>query len=130
MAGVVTLREDAPTAVPAEPDTDDWYAWAPYVAALLDLHDGGTREAHGWRVMKLVEEVGEVADAWIGMVGQNPRKGVYATVDTVVDELADVVATALLAIASLGRDPREVMQAHARKMRNRAPAYRRAAGLE
>lgn len=58
------------------------------------------------RIMKITEEAGEAAQAWIGVLGQNPRKGVTHTTDDVVGELADVVFTALVAIASLGADPR------------------------
>ena len=50
------------------------------------------------------------AQAWIGVLGQNPRKGVTHTTGDVVGELADVVFTALVAIASLGADPRQAVQ--------------------
>lgn len=50
------------------------------------------------RVLKLIEEAGEAAAAYIGMVGQNPRKGVTHTRQDLVDELVDVAATALCAI--------------------------------
>jgi NTP pyrophosphatase (non-canonical NTP hydrolase) len=50
------------------------------------------------RVLKLAEECGEAAEAYIGMTGQNPRKGVTRTVDDLTGELADVAVTAMTAI--------------------------------
>lgn len=53
------------------------------------------------RLLKLQEEMGEVAQAYIGWTGQNPRKGVTHTQDDLLDELADVAVTALVAMESL-----------------------------
>ena len=50
------------------------------------------------RVLKVAEEAGEAASAYIGMIGQNPRKGVTATMEDVLSELADVAITAMCAI--------------------------------
>lgn len=61
------------------------------------------------RIMKINEEAGEAVQAWIGVLGQNPRKGVTHTTDDVVKELADVAFAALVAIASLGADPRKAV---------------------
>jgi hypothetical protein len=47
------------------------------------------------RLAKLAEETGEVVAAYIGMTGQNPRKGVTHTEQDVYDELLDVAVTAL-----------------------------------
>jgi hypothetical protein len=57
------------------------------------------------QVIKLMEEVGEVAAAWIGVQGTNPRKGVTHRESEVVAELADVINTAMLMIVKLGFDP-------------------------
>lgn len=54
------------------------------------------------RILKLTEEVGEAAAAWIGATGQNPRKGVTHTYSDVAQELADVAFTALVAICEPG----------------------------
>lgn len=77
------------------------------------------------RIMKLGEDIGEtrqavegyfaalgmgygrVTEAYIGMVGQNPRKGVTHNMDDVLAELADVVVTALSAIQHFTQDPAE-----------------------
>lgn len=67
------------------------------------------------RPMKIGEEAGEVIQAWLGMLGGNPRKRTTPTVDQVIDELADVMFTSLTAIASLGADPRHAVAACAAK---------------
>jgi NTP pyrophosphatase (non-canonical NTP hydrolase) len=64
------------------------------------------------RMLKLSEEVGEVAEAVIGATGQNPRKGVTHTWDDVQGELCDVVITALVALRTLTPDTREVFTRH------------------
>ncbi|MFG1954393.1 MazG-like family protein [Micromonospora sp. NPDC048830] len=71
------------------------------------------------RILKLTEEAGEVAGAWIGTLGQNPRKGVTHTRDDVAAELADVAFTALVAIESLGFDARSALAQCAAKVRSR-----------
>jgi hypothetical protein len=57
-------------------------------------------------IMKIAEEFGEAVQAYIGITGQNPRKGTYGTRDDVQKELADVIVTAGIAmIAVAGGDP-------------------------
>lgn len=73
------------------------------------------------RILKLTEEAGEAAEAWIGTLAANPRKGQTHTRDQVAAELADVAITALVAIRSLGMDPDEVMAACATKVLERLP---------
>jgi NTP pyrophosphatase (non-canonical NTP hydrolase) len=68
----------------------------------LDSHNGAERTELSTRIMKVAEEFGETVQAWIGATGQNPRKGVTHTYNDVVNELGDVVFTALVAIESLG----------------------------
>ncbi len=64
------------------------------------------------RILKLSEEVGEVAEAVIGATGQNPRKGFSHTWDDVQAELCDVAITALMALRTLTPDrPRGVRTA-------------------
>ncbi|MEU9289012.1 MazG-like family protein [Streptomyces sp. NPDC048275] len=73
-------------------------------------HDG--QEGLLLRMLKLSEEVGEVAQAVIGATGQNPRKGTTHTWDDVRSELCDVVITALVALRTLTPDAREVFLTH------------------
>ncbi|MEU3457109.1 MazG-like family protein [Micromonospora sp. NPDC006766] len=91
------------------------------VTARLDAINGRSREETALRIMKVTEEAGEVAAAWIGTLGQNPRKGITHTTDDVANELADVVLAALVAIATLDRDPAEVVAACVGKVANRFP---------
>lgn len=54
------------------------------------------------RVMKIQEEAGEVAQATIGALGQNVRKGqITHTWEDVSHEIVDVAITALVALASV-----------------------------
>lgn len=55
-------------------------------------------------ILKLTEEVGEVAAAYIGMTGDNPRKGVTNNQAAVLAELADVAVTALCALQHMTQD--------------------------
>ncbi|MGH9380820.1 MAG: MazG-like family protein [Thermoanaerobaculia bacterium] len=70
----------------------------------LDEHNGASREELGLRVMKVAEEAGEAIQAWIGVTGQNPRKGFTHSHADVAAELADVAFAALVAIESLNGD--------------------------
>lgn len=84
-------------------------------ARLDEVNGAGTHELT-CRILKVTEEAGEAAGAWIGVIGQNPRKGVTHTLDDVAGELADVAMTALVAIESLGLDARQVLDACADKV--------------
>lgn len=72
------------------------------------------------RMLKLSEEVGEVAQAVIGATGQNPRKGVTHTWEDVQGELCDVVITALVALRTLTPDTREVFTRHLARVTERS----------
>lgn len=70
------------------------------------------------RIWNLQEEVGEVADAFIGMQGLNGRKGVCRTRDDLLAELADVIITAAVAMSvRSGPVPRPVTGRRACRMR-------------
>nr|WP_231956706.1 MULTISPECIES: MazG-like family protein [unclassified Actinoplanes] len=103
---------------------DDDFIWsqARRWRAHLDRVNGTGDTELTLRILKITEEAGEAAQAWIGVQGQNPRKGVTHTVDQVVGELADVVMTSLVAIASLGADPRAAVAACAAKAAGHLPA--------
>ncbi|MFJ7899100.1 MazG-like family protein [Streptomyces sp. NPDC096198] len=83
------------------------------------------------RVLKLSEEVGEVAQAVIGAMGRNPRKGVTHSWDDVQAELCDVVITALVALRTMTPDAREVFTAHLERVtaRSLGAEGRREAGV-
>ena len=96
--------------------TDTIWATVPAARAWLDQANGTGDAELSSRILKLTEESGEVATAWIGVLGTNPRKGVTHTRREVADELADVVLTALVAIESLGFDARAVTNQCAAKV--------------
>jgi NTP pyrophosphatase (non-canonical NTP hydrolase) len=64
------------------------------------------------RMLKLSEEVGEVAQAIIGATGQNPRKGHTHSWQDVESELCDVIITAMVALRTLTPAASEVFGAH------------------
>jgi phosphoribosyl-ATP pyrophosphohydrolase len=61
--------------------------------------------AQDWaRIAKIGEEYGEAVQAFIGCTGQNPRKGFTNSRVDVINELADTLFTALLAIQHMTKD--------------------------
>jgi hypothetical protein len=50
------------------------------------------------QILKITEEAGEVAEALIGVTGQNPRKGFSHSWRDVENELCDVIVTAMVAL--------------------------------
>jgi NTP pyrophosphatase (non-canonical NTP hydrolase) len=72
------------------------------------------------RVLKLSEEVGEVAEAVIGATGQNPRKGASHTWQDVEAELCDVIITAMVALRTLTPDAPDVFAGHLRRVAERS----------
>ena len=55
--------------------------------------------AQDWaRISKVIEELGESIQAFIGCTGQNPRKGFTNQYGDVTNELSDTLITCVLAI--------------------------------
>jgi NTP pyrophosphatase (non-canonical NTP hydrolase) len=109
---------ETPTSPSPSPDlwaaVDDLWTW-------LDANRAhGGQEGLLLRMLKLSEEVGEVAQAVIGATGQNPRKGITHTWEDVQGELCDVVITALVALRTLTPDTREVFTRHLAKVTGRS----------
>lgn len=75
------------------------------LAATQHPRDGVTH-----RLLKLQEESGEVAQAYIGYVGANKRKGITHDEEAVAKELADVVITAMVALYDWVPSPERFMQ--------------------
>ncbi len=88
----------------------------------IDRENGRSPHETAMRIMKVTEEAGEVAAAYIGMTGQNPRKGITHSRADVEAELCDVILTAAVALASLTPDPAAVLDANLRKVADRATA--------
>ncbi|MBR7826431.1 MazG-like family protein [Actinospica sp. MGRD01-02] len=65
------------------------------------------------QILKITEEAGEVAEALIGVTGQNPRKGFSHSWADVEGELCDVVITAMVALTRVNPDAaRSVFRQH------------------
>ncbi|MFF2184606.1 MazG-like family protein [Streptomyces sp. NPDC058155] len=79
------------------------------LVAWLDSNNGRSQEEITLRILKITEETGEVAQAWIGVVGQNPRKGVTHTIADLQGEMVDVMVTVAVALASVTDDPAAVV---------------------
>ncbi|MFI9235795.1 MazG-like family protein [Streptomyces sp. NPDC053079] len=88
-------------------------------AAWLDQANGTGDHETAMRLMKLGEEAGEVMAAYIGMTGQNPRKGVTHRRSDVAAELCDVIITAATALHAFTADPAATLDDHARRISRR-----------
>ena len=98
--------------------TDPWPTIAA-LAAWLDANNGRGEHERAMRLMKLTEETGEVMQAYIGMTGQNPRKGVTHTAEEVADELCDVIVTAMVALHQFTEEPAKVFKAKVQRIAER-----------
>jgi NTP pyrophosphatase (non-canonical NTP hydrolase) len=72
------------------------------IGQLASHHDEAGTHGH---ILKLAEETGEVASAFIDLNGWNKRKGVCSTVDDLLDELGDIIITAAVAMTGITGDP-------------------------
>ncbi|MFK4117034.1 MazG-like family protein [Streptomyces longwoodensis] len=105
---------------PASPAPDLWTTVDALWRWLEQNQPVSGREGLLLRMLKLSEEVGEVAEAVIGATGQNPRKGRSHTWDDVQAELCDVVITALVALRTLTPEPRGVLEGHVGRVAGRS----------
>jgi hypothetical protein len=62
------------------------------------------------RLLKLQEEVGEVAQAAMGASEANPRKGASHTWEDVQHEVCDVILSGMVALTTLTPDAQKVFQ--------------------
>lgn len=100
--------------------TTDLLAHVRNVADWLHENTGSV----GLRMLKVTEETGEAAQAYIGLVGSNPRKGITHTRDDVAGELIDVAVTALAALHDFTDDPEGAVQAYIDRRGPRLAALR------
>lgn len=106
----------------------DLFADVADITAWLDEANPRTPHEDSMRVLKLVEEAGEAAAAYIGMVGQIPRKGVTHSLGDLLGELSDVALTALCAIQHFTGDQaatRDLLAAKTLHITTRAAIERR-----
>jgi NTP pyrophosphatase (non-canonical NTP hydrolase) len=95
--------------------TDQW-STIHRLVSWLDRENGRSQEEIALRILKLSEEQGEGAQAWIGYKGQNPRKGRTRTLDQVAEELVDVIVTAAVALTSITDKPDRFLDAKLEKI--------------
>ncbi|MFE3327970.1 MazG-like family protein [Streptomyces sp. NPDC059176] len=75
-----------------------------------DAAPTSVEDARLLRVLKISEELGEVAEALHGALGANPRKGASHSWGDVAKELADVIVTAMVALDSVSGDGATVVE--------------------
>lgn len=100
--------------------TDPWATVTRLHAWIASHHTLPPEQDVLLRVLKLSEEVGEVAEAVIGATGQNPRKGTSHTWQDVEAELCDVIITAMVALRTLTPQAPEVFDGHLRRVAERS----------
>ncbi|MET8133713.1 MazG-like family protein [Streptomyces sp. NPDC005251] len=89
------------------------------VVAWLDATNGTNAHEIGMRLLKVTEEAGEVAQAYIGMQGQNPRKGFTHSPGDVATELCDVILAAMVALHEFDDNPAALLNAISAHRHNR-----------
>jgi hypothetical protein len=81
------------------------------IATILNARNGLSEHEIAQRLLKVSEEAGEAARAYIGATGQNPRKGTTHTRTDVANELCDVIISAAVALHSFTHNPPAVLEA-------------------
>ncbi|MFF4508992.1 MazG-like family protein [Streptomyces sp. NPDC001401] len=99
--------------------TDAWKTIA-RLASRLEDHSTLPREQRILlQLLKIQEETGEVAEAVIGAMGQNPRKGHSHTWDDVEAEVCDVIVTGMVALTRMNSDAEAVFARHMDRIASR-----------
>jgi hypothetical protein len=62
------------------------------------------------RISKVIEELGEALQCFIGFTGQNPRKGITSSPSEMLNEMADTMLTAVLCILHFTKDGKEAQR--------------------
>jgi NTP pyrophosphatase (non-canonical NTP hydrolase) len=86
-------------------DTKMWASIEEFRRMLDAHHAAAGQDVLPQRLLKLVEELGELSQAYQGFIGANPRKGVTHTKEDVVTEVCDVIIAAAVTLATLSTDP-------------------------
>ncbi|MGA5287957.1 MazG-like family protein [Streptomyces pseudogriseolus] len=98
---------------------DTWTTIA-RLATRLEEHSTLPREQRVLlQLLKIQEEAGEVAEAVIGAMGQNPRKGFSHTWEEVEAEICDVIVTGMVALMRMNAHAPEVFATHLDRIRHR-----------
>ncbi|MGA5514888.1 MazG-like family protein [Streptomyces pseudogriseolus] len=98
---------------------DTWTTIA-RLATRLEEHSTLPREQRVLlQLLKIQEEAGEVAEAVIGAMGQNPRKGFSHSWEEVEAEVCDVIVTGIVALMRMNPQAAEVFARHLDRIRQR-----------
>lgn len=116
------LLRRPPTALRGTVMTADMWANIARIAKWFKEENPGLDEMHfqSLLVHKLTEEVGEVAEALIGVTAFNPRKGKTHTIDDVKKELCDVIATAAVNLWAIDANAADTYTSHLQRIAERA----------
>ncbi|MFE6030228.1 endonuclease/exonuclease/phosphatase [Streptomyces niveus] len=110
-----TFRENAaphfpvPTRPEEFPVEDTTWPRIEMLRTWLDENAAPVGDERLWRILKISEEVGEVAEAMHGAAGTNPRKGHSHTWDDVTKELCDVIVTSMVALSTCTPDAAKLL---------------------
>jgi hypothetical protein len=99
-----TTAEEAATDLASRKAAARLFEHTRNVTCWLDNENGRSDDEVTLRVRKVGEEFGEVAQASIGVLAQNPRKGRSHTPADVSNALCDVALAALIALESVTDD--------------------------
>ncbi|MET9971626.1 MazG-like family protein [Streptomyces sp. NPDC006356] len=92
--------------------TDAWKTIARLASRLEDHSDLPHEQRILLQLLKIQEEAGEVAEAVIGAMGQNPRKGHSHTWEDVESEVCDVITTGMVALIRMNPNAQAVFERH------------------
>ena len=109
-------------------DDDPWKTIDALVAWLDAAGDLPPETRVMLQILKITEEAGEVAEAVIGATGQNPRKGRSHTWEDVQAELCDVIVTAMITLARITPDARQIFAGNLARIADRSLADRSLGG--
>lgn len=97
------------------PKIDDIVQWIDRQSPMPD-----PMQALGMRIHKITEELGEVAQAYVGVTAYNPRKGKSHTEADLKGELCDVVLTAMVALRTIEPDAGKAFAEHLDRVHERS----------
>lgn len=100
-------------------ETGPLWLTAARAARWLAFTNGSSPHQTAMQLMKITEEAGEATAAYIGMTGQNPRKGVTHTAEDVAAELCDVILAAATALHGFTDNPARTLGQHAERVGQR-----------
>lgn len=110
--------------------TPDQWAAVRHLVDRFDARNGTGEHETAVRLLKLTEEAGEAAQAYIGVLGHNARKGVTHTAAEVADELCDVIVSAAIALHAFSDDPSAALDDRLRRVTARLLPHLREAEAE